>query len=73
MAKRRRGGSAHREAETRAGARLLVEKIADDLGIGIVVGSVVDGPPCQITAFLGFGTVQTEVTVFACGARSRIH
>ncbi len=63
MAKRRRGSTAHRQADTPAGAWDLVQKIADDLGIGIVVGSVVDGPPCRITAFLNFGIQQTEVTV----------
>ena len=63
MAKRRRGSTADRQADTPAGAWALVEKLADDLGIGIVVGNVEDGPPCRITAFLSFGIMQTEVTV----------
>ena len=63
MAKRRRGSTAHGRANTPARARDLVQKIADGLGIGIVVGNVVDGPPCRITAFLNFGILQTEVMV----------
>jgi hypothetical protein len=63
MAKRRRGLTAHGRADTPARAQDLVQKIADGLGIGIVVGNVVDGPPCRITAFLNFGILQTEVTV----------
>ena len=55
MAKRRRGTTRHRQADTPAGAWTLVQKLADDLGIGIVVGNVADGPPCRITAFLNFG------------------
>ena len=41
--------SASRQADTPAGAWALVQKLADDLGIGIVVGNVEDGPPCRIT------------------------
>lgn len=63
MAKRRRGTQARGRGETPEGAWTLVQKLADDLGIGIVVGNVVDGPPCRITAFLNFGIQQTEVTV----------
>jgi hypothetical protein len=63
MAKRRRGTPAHLQADTPAGAWALVQDLADDLGIGIVVANVVDGPPCCISAFLNFGIVQTEVTV----------
>ena len=63
MAKRRRGTQARGRGDTPEGAWTLVQKLADDLGIGIVVGNLVDGPPCRITAFLNFGIVQTEVTV----------
>ena len=55
MAKRRRGMTAHQRANTLSGAQHLVQKVADDLGIGILVSTVVDGPPCRITAFLNFG------------------
>ena len=63
MAKRRRVSTTHRRADTPAGSWELVEKLADDLGIGIVVGNVEEGPPCRISAFLNFGIQQTEVTV----------
>jgi hypothetical protein len=63
MTRRRRGSRAHRQDDTPAGAWALVQQLADDLGIGIIVGNVEDGPPCRITAFLSFGIVQTEVTV----------
>ena len=63
MAKRRRGTTAHRRADTPAGAWELVQKLADDLGIGVVVGDVEVGPRCRISACLNFGIQQTEVTV----------
>ena len=63
MAKRRRGSTAHGRSRHAGRRQALVQKLADDLGIGIVVGNVEDGPPCRITALLNFGIVQTEVTV----------
>jgi hypothetical protein len=44
-------------------AQRLVDRIADDLGIGVLVSAIDDGPPVRITATLVFGIVQTEVTV----------
>jgi hypothetical protein len=46
-----------------ADAQRLVDRIADDLGIGVLVSAIDDGPPVRITATLVFGIVQTEVTV----------
>jgi hypothetical protein len=44
-------------------AQRLVDRIADDLGIGVLVSAIDDGPPVRITTTLVFGIVQTEVTV----------
>jgi hypothetical protein len=44
-------------------AQRLVAEIADQLGMGILVSSVDEGPPCRITAVLSFGIAQTEVSV----------
>ena len=44
-------------------ARRLVERIADDLGVGVLVGPIEEGPPVRIMATLVFGIVQTEVIV----------
>lgn len=41
----------------------MVGRIADDLGIGVLVSAIDDGPPVRITAALVFGVVQTEVIV----------
>jgi hypothetical protein len=62
VTKRRRGSRAHLQADSPEGAQHLVDRIADELGIGIIVEAVEDGPPCRITAFLNFGILQTEVT-----------
>jgi hypothetical protein len=48
-----------REAE----AQRLLDRIADELGIGVLVSGIDDGPPVRITATLVFGILQTEVTV----------
>jgi hypothetical protein len=63
MTKRRRGASARLRADSTAGAWRSMRQIADELGIGIIIGNLVDGPPCRITASLQFGIQQTEVTV----------
>jgi len=44
-------------------AQRLLDRIADDLGIGVLVSTIDHGPPVRITAALVFGIVQTEVTV----------
>ena len=44
-------------------ARRLVERIAADLGVGVLVGPIEEGPPVRIMATLVFGIVQTEVIV----------
>jgi hypothetical protein len=44
-------------------ARRLVDRIADDLGVGVLVGTIEEGPPVRIMATLVFGIVQTEVIV----------
>jgi hypothetical protein len=44
-------------------AQRLLDRIADDLGIGVLVSTIDDGPPVRITAALVFGILQTEVTV----------
>ena len=44
-------------------AQRLVDRIADGLGIGVLVSSLDAGPPVRITAALVFGILQTEVTV----------
>jgi hypothetical protein len=44
-------------------AQHLLDRIADDLGIGVLVSAINDGPPVRITAALVFGILQTEVTV----------
>lgn len=44
-------------------AQQLLDRIADDLGMGVLVSGIDDGPPVRITATLVFGILQTEVTV----------
>jgi hypothetical protein len=44
-------------------ARRLVDRIADDLGVGVLVGPIDEGPPVRIMATLVFGIIQTEVIV----------
>jgi hypothetical protein len=44
-------------------AQRLLDRIAEDLGIGVLVSAIDDGPPVRITAALVFGILQTEVTV----------
>ena len=44
-------------------AQRLLDRIADDLGIGVLVSAIDDGPPVRITAALVFGILQTEVAV----------
>ena len=44
-------------------AQRLLDRIADDLGIGVLVSAIDDGPPVRISATLVFGILQTEVTV----------
>ena len=44
-------------------AQQLLDRISDDLGIGVLVSGIDDGPPVRITATLVFGILQTEVTV----------
>ena len=44
-------------------AQRLLDRIAHDLGIGVLVSTIDDGPPVRITAALVFGILQTEVTV----------
>ena len=44
-------------------AQRLLDRIADELGIGVLVSAIDDGPPVRITATLAFAILQTEVTV----------
>ena len=63
MVKRRRGSQRRRRIDEPAAQQHLVDRIASDLGIGVLVSTVDDGPPVRITATLAFGIIQTEVTV----------
>ena len=63
MVKRRRGSGHLRRVDAPAAQRELVDQIADDLGIGILVSAIDEGPPMRITAALVFGILQTQVTV----------
>jgi hypothetical protein len=65
MVKRRRGSQHVRRIDEPAAQQELVDRIADELGIGVLVSAVDGGPPVRITAALVFGIVQTEVTVEA--------
>jgi hypothetical protein len=73
MTKRRRGASARQRADSTAGAWKSMQQIADELGIGIVIVDLVDGPPCRITAILRFGILQTEVTVEGLDEAGAVH
>ena len=40
-----------------------MDRISDELGVGVLISSVDDGPPWRITALLTFALLRTEVTV----------
>ena len=63
MVKQRRGSRQRRRVDEPAAQQELVDRIADELGIGVLLSAVDDGPPVRITAVLVFGILQTEVTV----------
>jgi hypothetical protein len=63
VVKQRRGSRQRRRVDEPAAQQDLVDRIADELGVGVLVASIEDGPPWRITAFLTFGILQTEVRV----------
>jgi hypothetical protein len=63
VVKQRRGSHQRRRIDEPAAQRELVDRLAHELGIGVLVASIEDGPPWRITAHLTFGLLQTEVRV----------
>ena len=63
MVKQRRGSRQRRRIDEPAAQQDLVGRIAEELGIGVLVSAIDDGHPVRITATLVFGVLQTEVTV----------
>jgi hypothetical protein len=63
VVKQRRGSRHRRRVDEPAAQHDLLDRIADELGIGVLVSAIEDGPPVRITATLVFGLLQTEVTV----------
>jgi hypothetical protein len=63
VVKQRRGSRHRRRVDEPAAQQDLLDRIADELGIGVLVSAIDDGPPVRITATLVFGILQTEVTV----------
>ena len=61
--KQRRGSRQRRRIDEPAAQRDLIDRLAHELGVGVLVASIEDGPPWQITAVLTFGLLQTEVRV----------
>ena len=61
--KQRRGSRQRRRVDEPAAQQDLVDRIADELGIGVLVSAIDDGPPVLISATLVFGILQTTVTV----------
>ena len=61
--KQRRGSRHRRRVDEPAAQEDLAGQIADQLGIGVLMSAIEDGPPVRITATLVFGILQTEVTV----------
>ena len=61
--KQRRGSRRLRRVDDAAAQRGLVDEIADQLGVGVLVSAMDDGPPVRITADLTFGILRTTVTV----------
>jgi hypothetical protein len=63
MVKRRRGSQRIRRIDEPAAQRDLVDRIADELGVGVLVSAIDEGPPVRITATLAFGILRSDVTV----------
>jgi hypothetical protein len=63
VVKQRRGSRHRRRVDEPAAQQDLLDRIADELGIGVLVSAIDKGPPVRITATLVFGILQTEVAV----------
>jgi hypothetical protein len=63
MVKRRRGSQHRRRIDEPVAQRELLDRIADELGVGVLVSAIDEGPPVRITATLTFGIVRSDVTV----------
>ena len=63
MVKQRRGSHRLRRVDEPAAQRELVDRIADELGVGVLVSAIDEGPPVRVTAALTFGILRTEVMV----------
>ena len=63
MVKRRRGSQHRRRIDEPAAQRDLLDRIANELGVGVFVSAIDDGPPVRITATLAFGILRSDVTV----------
>ena len=63
MVKRRRGSEHRRRVDEPRAQRDLLDRISNELGVGVIVQEVADGPPVRISALLSFGTLQTGVQV----------
>lgn len=61
--KQRRGSRRLRRVDDADAQRELVDEIADQLGVGVLVSAIDDGPPVRIMADLTFGILRTAVTV----------
>ena len=65
MVKRRRGSQHRRRLDDPAAQRDLLDRIADELGVGVLVSAIDEGPPVRIAATLTFGILRSDVTVEA--------
>ena len=65
MVKRRRGSQHRRRIDDPAAQRDLLDRIADELGVGVLVSAIDEGPPVRINATLTFGILRSDVTVEA--------
>jgi hypothetical protein len=61
--KRRRGSQHQRRIDEPAAQQALLHRIADELGVGVLVSVIDEGPPVRITATLVFGILRSDVTV----------
>jgi hypothetical protein len=63
MVKRRRGSQHRRKIDEPAAQQELLDRIADQLGVGVLVSAIEVGPPARISATLTFGILRSDVTV----------